>query len=78
MSDEIRDSILGNMKPGEIEPHKNDGAEDVVSVARRRAMKVGITAVPLILTLRGKPLFGQEPPNPSVAASIAAGSSLHS
>ena len=76
MSDEIRDSILNNMKPGEIGPQKNDEAEDVVSVARRRAMKVGITAVPFILTLPGKPLFGQEP-NPSIAASIAAGSSLH-
>jgi hypothetical protein len=54
---------------------KKDGTEDVVSVARRRAMKIGITAVPVILTLRGKPLFGQV--TPSIAASIAAGSSIH-
>jgi hypothetical protein len=71
MSDEIKDC-------GGDKRDKNDGkdpTEGVVSVARRQAMKVGLTAIPVILTLRGKPLSGQDL-SPSAAASMAAGSSL--
>ena len=43
---------------------------EVVSVARRRVVKVGLTA-PIILTLRSKPLFGQAPAGCSVWMSAA-------
>jgi hypothetical protein len=49
---------------------------NIISVARRRVMKAGLASVPVVLTLKGRSLFGQST-TPSIAASIAAGTSLH-
>src|SRR5262249_61504115 len=38
-----------------------DTAAQVVSAARRRALKAGLVAVPMMLTLRSNPVFGADP-----------------
>lgn len=47
--------------------------------ARRRALMVGLAAVPVLLTLRSRSVFAQPPPDCSVVHSIQldAGTSLH-
>jgi hypothetical protein len=44
---------------------------DIVSLARRRVMKAGLASVPIVITLRGRPLFGTTT-TASITASIAA------
>ena len=49
---------------GSVEMHDHESKKDqktldhVVSAARRRALKIGVASVPMILTLRSKPVFG--------------------
>jgi len=49
---------------GSAEMHDQQSEKDqktvdhVVSAARRRALKIGVASVPIILTLRSKPVFG--------------------
>ena len=38
-----------------------DAASQVVSAARRRVLKAGLITVPIIFTLRSKPVFGADP-----------------
>lgn len=45
--------------------------EAVLDAARRRALKVGLTTVPLMLTLRSKPAFGRDECGPSMSLSAA-------
>jgi len=47
------------------------GADQVVSAARRRALKVGLATVPMMLTLRSKPVFGTDHCGPSMSLSAA-------
>lgn len=57
---ENKDIKAGNCnKQAETQPDSNG---DVVSLARRRVMKVGVGLAPVILTLRGRALFGQKKP----------------
>jgi hypothetical protein len=50
---------------------QRDSANSLVSAARRRALKVGLAAVPTILTLRSKPAFGTDACGPSMSMSAA-------
>jgi hypothetical protein len=44
-------------------PTEPNGSSDLVSLARRRVMKAGVSLAPVILTLRGRALFGKNGPN---------------
>jgi hypothetical protein len=47
-------------------------AAQVVSAARRRALKAGLITVPMMFTLRSKPVFGANPcATPSLSLSAA-------
>ncbi len=50
------------------------GQEEAVSLARRRAMKAGLASVPVILTLRSKPLFADRR-RPRGSAALSANNS---
>ena len=50
---------------------EKNAADCVVSAARRRALKVGLATVPMILTLRSKPVFGVDNCGPSMSLSAA-------
>jgi hypothetical protein len=49
----------------------NKSTEHVVSAARRRALKVGLALSPVILTLRSKPVFGEDNCGHSMSLSAA-------
>ena len=50
----------------------SDKADDpVLDAARRRALKVGLASVPLMLTLKSKPAFAGDPCGPSMSMSAA-------
>jgi hypothetical protein len=46
----------------DMQNNSNDksGSDHIVSAARRRALKIGLATVPTMLTLRTKPVFGQD------------------
>ena len=48
------------MHDHESEKNQNTHSDHVVSAARRRALKIGLASVPMILTLRNKPAFGAD------------------
>jgi hypothetical protein len=50
---------------------QKDSTNSIVSAARRRALKVGLAAVPTMLTLRSKPVFGTDSCGPSMSLSAA-------
>jgi len=50
---------------------RKDSTNILVSAARRRALKVGLAAVPTMLTLRSKPVFGSDACGPSMSMSAA-------
>ena len=51
--------------------YEKSAADDLVCIARRRALKVGVAAVPMMLTLRSKPIFGTDNCGPSMSLSAA-------
>jgi hypothetical protein len=52
--------------------HVETPKDQVVSAARRRALKVGLATLPLMLTLRSKPVFGQGGGNICASLSVSA------
>jgi hypothetical protein len=68
MADQIKEEP--NL-PNDENKASKDGDGNTVERARRRVLKAGLATVPVILTLRGRPLFGKTP-TPSITASIAA------
>ena len=73
MADQIKDEAV--VRKGEMQVPPN-GKADMLSVARRRLIKAGLTSASVVLTLKGRPLLGKSY-TASIQASIAAGSSLH-
>jgi len=55
----MADAIHNGDAPDEMGAGKS-GTQDAAFLARRRAVKVGLTAAPVILTLRNKPLFAAD------------------
>jgi hypothetical protein len=55
----MSNQIPGSSEPVDDHPKTQEVTPEVISQARRWILKAGVTAVPIILTLRSKPLFGQ-------------------
>jgi len=56
----MSNQIQGSSEPVDDQPKAQEVTPEVISHARRWIVKAGVT-VPIILTLRSKPLFGQTP-----------------
>jgi hypothetical protein len=68
--------IQGSARMHNEESHtEQNTTEKIVSVARRRALKAGLVAVPVMVTLRSKPLFGQGGGNLCASLSLSAAQS---
>lgn len=67
------DDPQGHDRLTDSEPGKDERA-DLVSAARRRALKIGMGSLPVILTLASRPLYSQNP-NPCASITMSAASS---
>ena len=72
MADQFKDDSPTKYDQAEI---STNATANAVWSARRRIIKAGLASVPVVITLRARPLFGKTP-SASVSASLAGSTSL--